>query len=107
MNEISKKINLNSLLKKLLGERLEILEKKNEDELNSLNYLNIDSKEIISLLEKNLSFQKQNIENEIYEKKEEKKEEKKLEKKEKTPEKKKQKKHEKQLKKKEKNTKKK
>ena len=84
MNEISKKINLNSLLKKLLGERLEILEKKNEDELNSLNYLNIDSKEIINFLEKNLSFQNQNIENEIYEKKEEKKEEKKLEKKEKT-----------------------
>ena len=102
MNEISKKINLNSLLKKLLGERLEILEKKNEDELNSLNYLNIDSKEIINFLEKNLSFQNQNIENEIYEKKEEKKEEKKLEKKEKTPEKKKQKTHEKQLEKKEK-----
>jgi hypothetical protein len=92
MNEISKKINLNSLLKKLLGERLEILEKKNEDELNSLNYLNIDSKEIINFLEKNLSFQNQNIENKIYEKKKEKKEEKKLEKKKKTTKKKKQKK---------------
>ena len=59
MNEISKRINLSALLDKILGERLKKLEKNNEDELNSLNYLNIDSKDIINYLEKNLSLQNQ------------------------------------------------
>ena len=82
MNEISKRINLSSLLYKLLGERLENLEKSNEDELNSINYLNIDSKDIINFLEKNLCFQNQNQQNEINDKIPE------IEKREKTPEKK-------------------
>ena len=82
MNEISKRINLSALLDKILGERLKKLEKNNEDELNSLNYLNIDSKEIINYLEKNLSFQNQNQQNEFNENTPE------IEKREKTPEKK-------------------
>lgn len=38
IKNISEKINLSVLLNKLLGERLEKLEKKNNNEINTLNF---------------------------------------------------------------------
>ena len=62
IKNISEKINLSVLLNKLLGERLEKLEKKNNNEINTLNFLKSDSKEILNFFSKN--FLKSNEENE-------------------------------------------
>ena len=57
-----KEIILHSLLNKLLGIHLDELEKRNEDEINSLEYLKNNTREIEKFLDKNVI-----IENEIKE----------------------------------------